>query len=150
MKNSKKESENLKELEITISDYLNPFPNFDPSVYRKQPKKIELPQEFIDNYNKRIMEMTELSLFEKIDRYIYWTNKLSSLFLKIIGALVMGNLKTTLIGWAAAILIWVGGYIQENQHITLSTFLTGAASAVLGTVAADAKSTKKEKDEQHY
>ena len=151
MKNLKNEQEQLnknsessnKELKITIADYLDVYPKFDHTQYRKVPEKITLPKEFVEAYEKRILELTELSLFEKIERYVYWTNKLSSLFFKIIGALVMGNLKTTLIGWLGAILIWVGGAVQKGHNFTIQDFLTGAISAVLGTVAADAK-----KDEQ--
>lgn len=59
----------------------------------------------------------------------------------------MGNLKTTLIGWAGAILIWFGAAIQENHNFTLQDFLTGAISAVLGTVAADSKKEKSKENE---
>ena len=142
-----KESQESQNIQITISDYLNPYPVFDPRAYRQKPKKVELPKEFIERYNQRILELTEMSLFEKIERHIYWTNKLSSLFFKIIGALVMGNLKTTITGWISAILIWFGGYITTGKPITIETFLTGAAAAALGTLSADSKENKKEKEE---
>lgn len=147
MTNSKKEPDSLsnesQHLKVTIAEYLDPFPKYEPANDRLVPQKIVLPKGFVEAYEKRILELTELSLFEKIERYVYWTNKLSSLFFKIIGALVMGNLKTTLIGWLGAILIWVGGAVQKGHNFTIQDFLTGAVSAVLGTVAADAK-----KDEQ--